>query len=115
MTEQFIQYDPMYKTYMLLSGVSQVAQWWKNPHANAGDTRDSSSTPDQEDPLEEETATQSSIISSKIPWTEEPGGPQSMGSQGVGHNWACMHACICTPYVYKFIGFTGQITSGLKW
>ena len=35
----------------------------------------------QEDPLEEETATHSSIRAWKIPWTEEPGGLQSMGSQ----------------------------------
>ena len=32
-------------------------------------------------------ATYSSIPAWRIPWTEEPGGPQSMGSQGVGHNW----------------------------
>ena len=32
-----------------------------------------------EDPLEEEMATHSSILAWKIPWTEEPGGPQSMG------------------------------------
>ena len=37
----------------------------------------------QEDPLEEGTATHSSILDWKIPWTEEPGGPQSMGSQRV--------------------------------
>ena len=36
---------------------------------------------DQEDPLEKETATHSSIHAWKIPWTEEPGGLQSMGSQ----------------------------------
>jgi len=35
----------------------------------------------QEDPLEKEMATPSSIIAWKIPWTEEPGGLQSMGSQ----------------------------------
>ena len=35
----------------------------------------------QEDPLEKETATQSSILAWRIPWTEEPGGLQSMGSQ----------------------------------
>ena len=40
----------------------------------------------QEDPLEEEMATQSSILTWRIPWTEEPGGLQSMGSQRVGHN-----------------------------
>ena len=35
----------------------------------------------QEDPLEEEMATCSSILAWKIPWAEEPGGLQSMGSQ----------------------------------
>ena len=40
----------------------------------------------QEDPLEEEMATHSSIPAWRIPWTEEPGGLQSMGSQRVGHN-----------------------------
>ena len=33
----------------------------------------------QEDPLEEEMATHSSVLAWTIPWTEEPGGPQSMG------------------------------------
>ena len=37
----------------------------------------------QEDPLEKEMATHSSILAWKIPWTEEPGGLQSMGSQRV--------------------------------
>jgi len=41
---------------------------------------------DQEDPLEEEMATQSSILAWRIPWTEEPGGLQSTGSQRVGHD-----------------------------
>ena len=36
---------------------------------------------DREDPLQEETATHSSILAWKIPWTEEPGRLQSMGSQ----------------------------------
>ena len=40
----------------------------------------------QEDPLEEEMATHSSILACRIPWTEEPGGLQSMGSQRVGHD-----------------------------
>ena len=40
----------------------------------------------QEDPLEKGMATLSSILAWKIPWTEEPGGLQSMGSQRVGHN-----------------------------
>ena len=40
----------------------------------------------REDPLEEEIATHSSSLAWKIPWTEEPGGLQSMRSQRVGHN-----------------------------
>ena len=39
-----------------------------------------------EDPLEEEMATDSSILAWEIPWTEEPGGLQSTESQRVGHN-----------------------------
>ena len=40
----------------------------------------------QEDPLEKEMATHSSIRAWKIPWAEEPGGQQSMGSHTVGHD-----------------------------
>ena len=39
-----------------------------------------------EDPLEEKLATHSSILAWEIPWTEEPGKPQSKGSQRVGHD-----------------------------
>ena len=39
-----------------------------------------------EDPLEKGMATHSSILTWEIPWTEEPGGLQSMGSQTVGHD-----------------------------
>jgi len=42
----------------------------------------------QEDSLEKGMATHSSILAWWIPWTEEPGRLQSMGSQRVGHNWA---------------------------
>ena len=41
---------------------------------------------DQEDPLEKEMATHSRILAWRIPWTEDPGGLQSMGSQKVGHD-----------------------------
>ena len=41
---------------------------------------------DQDDPLEKGVATCSSILTWRIPWTEEPGGLQSMGSQRVGHD-----------------------------
>ena len=40
----------------------------------------------QEDPLDKEMATHSSVLAWKIPWTEEPGGLQSIGSQRVGHD-----------------------------
>ena len=40
-----------------------------------------------EDPLEKEMAVHSSILAWNIPWTEEPGGLQSMGLQRVGHDW----------------------------
>ena len=41
-----------------------------------------------EDPLEKEMAIHSRTVAWKIPWTEEPGRLQSMGSQRVGHDWA---------------------------
>ena len=40
----------------------------------------------REDPLEEGMAIRSCILAWRISWTEEPGGPQSMGSQRVGHD-----------------------------
>ena len=48
-----------------------------------------------EDPLEKEMAAHSSIPAWEIPWTEEPGGLQSMGSQTVRHNLA-------TDYFFTF-------------
>ena len=39
-----------------------------------------------EDPLEEVMAAHSSILAWEIPWTEEPGGLQSVGSQSIGHS-----------------------------
>ena len=57
----------------------------------------------QEDPLEEGMATKSSILLWRIPWTEEPGGLQSMGSRRVGHDWSALALhnpgnshCICS-------------------
>ena len=56
------------------------ADWWlsDNPPTNAGDV---GLTPDREDPLQEEMATHSSILAWEIPWTEVPGGLQSLVSQ----------------------------------
>ena len=52
----------------------------------------------QEDPLEKEMANHSSILAWRIPWTEEPGGLQSMGSQRVRHDWVCT-AAACITYM----------------
>ena len=45
----------------------------------------------QEDPVKKEMATHSSILAWRIPWTEDPGGLQSMSLQTVGHNWVTEH------------------------
>ena len=58
----------------------------KNPPVNAGDVRDRIQSLDWEDPLEKGMATRSNIVTWEIPWTEEPGGLQSMGLQRVVHD-----------------------------
>ena len=64
-----------------------------------------------EDPLEV-MAIHSSILAWRIPWTEEPSGVQSIGSQRVGHDWrnrasthiyTYIHTCIYTYYMYTHI------------
>ena len=59
-------------------GASLVARSVKNPPAMLEMQVQSLG---QEDALAKEMATHSSILTERIPWTEEPGGPQSMGSQ----------------------------------
>ena len=56
----------------------------------------------REDPLEKEMATHSSILAWRIPWREEPGRLQSMGSPRVGHDWA-------TSLTHS------SLTSSVKW
>ena len=57
----------------------------------------------QEDLLEEEMATHSGILVWKIPWTEEPGGPQSMGLQRVRCDWACIRWETCwSKWIYQY-------------
>ena len=58
----------------------------KNPPANAGDARTWVRYLGGKDPLREEMAIYSSILTWEIPWTEEPSGLQFMGSQRVRHN-----------------------------
>ena len=52
----------------------------KNPPASAGEVETCVQFPGQEDPLEEEIATHSRILAWRIPWTEEPGRLQSIGT-----------------------------------
>ena len=68
--------------------VSLVVQKVKNPPAMK---ETSVGSLGWEDPVEEGTATHSSILAWRIPWTEEPGGLQSLGSQRVQHDWATDH------------------------
>ena len=62
---------------------SRVAQMVKNLPANAGDL---GSIPGSGRSLEKEMTTHSTILAWRIPWTVEPGGLQSLGSQRVGHD-----------------------------
>ena len=57
----------------------------KNPPASAGDVRDEGLILGRENPLEEGMAVHSSILACRIPWTEDPGGLQSMGLQQNKH------------------------------
>ena len=70
---------------MLLRMASLVAQMVKNlPEMQEIQVQSLG----QEDPLQKGTATYSSILAWRIPWTEEPGGPQPMGLQRVRHDRA---------------------------
>ena len=62
----------------------------------------------QEDPLEKKIATHSSILTWRIPWTEEPGGLKSMGSQRVRHDFLPFSS---RPYSFKLY-VEASISSG---
>ena len=67
----------------------------RNRPANAENVRGRRLIPGWEDPLEKGMASHSSLLAWRIPWTEEPGGPQSIELHRVRYNWsdlACTHA-----------------------
>ena len=64
----------------------------------------------REGPLEKEMATLSSVLAYRTPWTEEPGGLQSMGSQRVGHDLATERAC--THTFSKLLDKRSKVFSG---
>ena len=72
-------FGPVYKFFR----ASLVTQMVKNPPAMQQNWVRSLGW---EDPLEESIATHHNILAWRIPWTEEPGGLQSTGSQRVGHD-----------------------------
>ena len=80
-------------------GKGLVALVVKNPSARSGDIKDMASIPGSRRSLKEGTATHSSILPWRIPWTEEPGEPQCMGSQSQ-LKWPSTHAH--TPYCGKW-------------
>ena len=69
----------------------------------------------QEDPLVKGMTTHSSILAWRIPWTEDLGGPQSMGSQRVGHNWATntFFFFFFSPEAKGCVCFAGKIQNQL--
>ena len=82
----------------------------KNPPANAGDERDMVQSLGREDALEEGMATLSSILAWRIPWTEEPGGLQSIGSQ----SWTRLKQL--SMHAYKHLPNTSQkVPTVLGW
>ena len=68
-----------------------------------------------EDPLQEGMVTHSSILTWRIPWTEMPGGLQSMGSQRVRHDWSnWAHTSIQAESKWKTPGWGKRIHEGCK-
>ena len=65
-----------FRTSLVAQTVKRLSTMWETRVQSLG----------QEDPLEKEMAIHSSTIAWKIPWTEEPGRLQPMGSQRVGHD-----------------------------
>ena len=92
--------DGFFKIYLHVGSTraSQTPLVVKNPYASAGRYKRRVRSLDQEDPLEEGTAIHSSILARRIPWTEEPGRLQSIGSHRVEHNWSDL-ADMCTDSV----------------
>ena len=75
-----------YWSYYTYSWASQVETVIKNLPANAGVIRDTGSIPGSEKSPEEGHGNHSSVLALRIPWTEEPGGLQSIGLHRVGHD-----------------------------
>ena len=91
----------------------------KNPPASAGDARDWGSVPGLGRSPGERNDNSLQYSCLQIPWTEEPVGLQSMGSQRVGQDWACTQAhaissILITIAPYKVL-MSGKASFGLPW
>ena len=100
---------------LIFWGASLVAQLVKNPPA-VQEVWVRSLGP--EDPLEKGMATHSSILAWRIPWTEEPGGLQSVGLQRAWHDWATFTFCCFFPWChcdcrYRFYLFVVIVNTGV--
>ena len=93
--------DSIFKPVLWWLGTSLVGQTVKNLPAMQETWVRSLA---QEDPLGKGMATHSSILAWRIPWTEEPGGLQSMVSQRVGRNWVIKHGMTWrnNDFIYLF-------------
>ena len=83
----------------------------KNLPANAGDVRDESLIPGSEDPLEKEMAIHSGILAWRIPWTEEPGGLQSIRLRRTGQDWSDLlrrHTSLTEQGTPLLVTYSGQ-------
>ena len=89
---------------VLFLGVSAWPKWWMGNLPAVQETQVWSLS--GKDSREKEMATPSSVLAWRIPWTEEPAGLQSMGSQRVGHKWATntttvLHAASQAPKEFQ--------------
>ena len=74
----------------------------KNSPAHAGDAAGMGLIPRLGRPSGKANGPTPVILAWKIPWAEEPGGPQSMGSQRVGHDWTSEHSTLDAISIFAF-------------
>ena len=97
---------------------SQVALVVKNPPTNAGDVRDSGSIPGWGRSPGGGHGNPCSTLAWRIPWTEEPGGLQSMGSQRVGQDWSDLARTYSVSLAWEILPWgtlLSPVTSPGKW
>ena len=87
--------------------LSHRLPWWLSGKASACNAGDPGSIPGSGSSLEKGMTIHSRILAWRAPWTEEPGGLQSMGSQRVRHDWA---PNTFTSQMYSLQAFLGNIT-----